>query len=121
VEIGQALPFKEEFNKDKRPIKEKEGPAVVFFSVPDVPKITLKLAEAGTAKEKGSVVSDPVVSYLETLDPEERRLRIYVAHEMKPLRTIYPVINNLGKVEVITDSGSQIVLMHRGKAHELGT
>ena len=69
---------------------------------------------------KGSlVISDPVVQYLNTLQPGEKPKSIIVARESQSLQAVYPLINNVGEVESLLDGRSQIVLMSKAVAVEL--
>jgi hypothetical protein len=65
------------------------------------------------------VVSDPVLQYLESLQPGENPLPIYVAHESQSLRVVHPVVNGLDTEECILDGGSQIVSMAKASAIRL--
>ena len=67
----------------------------------------------------GLIVSDPVSQYLESIPPDGRK-PIIVAKDSESLRAVWPEINNHGKRESITDSGSQIVAMARKVAVSLG-
>jgi hypothetical protein len=61
---------------------------------------------------KGSIVfNDPVAQYLQELGPSEKPKQIYVAKESHALRTVFPLINKMGRIESLLDGGSQIVAM----------
>jgi hypothetical protein len=69
---------------------------------------------------KGAVViGDPVLQYLSTLQPGERPKKVVVARESHGLRAVYPLINGVGEVESLLDSGSQIISMARDVAEDL--
>ena len=68
-------------------------------------------------------VADPVLQFLEKLDPLEREYQVFsmekeerlekAALDIAHLRVVPVVINGIGEEEVLLDSGSQIVLMTR--------
>lgn len=79
------------------------------------------LQQATDTMAKGSIiVSDPVLQYLESLDPETARKKIFVARESHSLRAVYPIVNRNRPVETLLDSGSQIVSMDVRIAKLLG-
>jgi hypothetical protein len=88
------------------------------IKVERLPEATCEvLAEDTNGMAKGSVVvSDPVVQYLNTLAPGEQPKSVVVAAESHALRTVYPLINGVGEVESLLDTGSQIVSMSRAVA-----
>src|SRR5277367_1491144 len=61
----------------------------------------------------GIVIEDPVSQYLATLKPGDKPKIAVVARESQGLRAIYPLINGVGEVESLLDSGSQIISMAR--------
>jgi hypothetical protein len=65
------------------------------------------------------VIGDPVVQYLSTLRPGEQPKKVVVAMESQGLKAIYPLINGVGEVESLLDSGSQIVSMDKEVACDL--
>ena len=70
--------------------------------------------------KKGDVViGDPVSQYLATLGPGEKPKLVVVAKESQGLRAVYPLINRVGEVESLLDSGSQIISMARNVAKNL--
>ena len=86
-----------------------------------LPKATYEILEEETnGMSKGSVVvSDPVMQYLNALEPGEKPKSVVVAAESHALRTVYPLINGVGHVESLLDPGSQIVSMSKEVATEL--
>ena len=79
------------------------------------------LQEQQGGLEKGAIViGDPIVQYLTTLAPGEKPKERIVAQESCGLKAIYPVINHVGEVESLLDSGSQIVSMAKNIAEGLG-
>ena len=68
-------------------------------------------------------ITDPVLQFLEKLDPLEREYQVFsiekeerlekTAPDMAHLRVVLVVINGIGEEEILLDSGSQIVLMTR--------
>src|SRR5271154_2701182 len=67
----------------------------------------------------GIVIGDPVSQYLATLKPGDKPKIAVVARESQGLRAIYPLINGVGEVESLLDSGSQIISMARTVAQKL--
>ena len=68
--------------------------------------------------KKGDVViGDPVSQYLAALGPGKKPKLVVVAKESQGLRAVYPLINRVGEVESLLDSGSQIILMARNVAN----
>ena len=54
-----------------------------------------------------------------TLGPGRKPKLVVVAKESQGLRAVYPLINRVGEVELLLDSGSQIILMARNVAKNL--
>jgi hypothetical protein len=78
------------------------------------------LKEERSGIPKGSVIlGDPVVQYLGSLMPGEAPKTVVVAQESLGLRSVYPLVNGIGKVESLLDGGSQIVSMAKDTAIEL--
>src|SRR5271156_542918 len=72
------------------------------------------LEEDREGMSKGDIViGDPVSQYLATLKPGDKPKIAVVARESQGLRAIYPLINGVGEVESLLDSGSQIISMAR--------
>jgi hypothetical protein len=92
------------------------------INVDRLPEATFEvLAEDTNGMAKGSVVvSDPVIQYMNTLAPGERPKSVIVAAESHALRTVYPLVNGIGTVESLLDSGSQIVSMSKAVSLMLG-
>jgi len=95
--------------------------AMEMISAERLPGATYEiLAEDTNGMSKGSVVvSDPVMQYLNALEPGEKPKSVVVAAESHALRTVYPLINGVGKVESLLDPGSQIVSMSKEVATAL--
>ena len=76
---------------------------------------------AFTTQEEGILVAgDPVMQYLSSLTQGEIPKQLYGLRDSFALRSVYPVINNIGTEEALLDSGSQIVSMSRDTAILLG-
>jgi hypothetical protein len=92
---------------------------VMIYNLPDA---TCEiLSEDKDGLRKGSIViGDPVLQYLAKLKPGEEPGMISIADESQALRAIYPIINGVGEVESLLDSGSQIISMSQKVARELG-
>ena len=70
--------------------------------------------------KKGDVViGDSVSQYLATLGLGKKPKLVVAAKESQGLRVVYPLINRVGEVESLLDSGSQIILMARNVAKNL--
>jgi hypothetical protein len=65
------------------------------------------------------IIGDPVMQYLSTLQPGEKPKKVVVAKESQGLRAVYPLINGIGEVESLLDSGSQIISMAKEYALDL--
>jgi hypothetical protein len=103
------------------PVVDDRPPEPVLMetiSVDDLPEASYEvLAEDTNGMARGSVVfGDPVMQYLNTLAPGVIPKKVVVAAESQALRTVYPEINGVGKVESLLDAGSQIVSMSRDVA-----
>lgn len=76
---------------------------------------------AFTTQQKGVIVAgDPVMQYLSSLAQGEIPKQLYAPRDSYALRSVYPIINNIGTEEALIDSGSQIVSMSRDTAVLLG-
>ena len=85
------------------------------ISVDELPYATF------TSPRKGVIVAgDPVMQYLSSLTQGETPKQLYGLRDSFALRSVYPVINNIGTEEALLDSGSQIVSMSRDTAILLG-
>jgi len=85
------------------------------ISVDELPYATF------TSPQKGVIVAgDPVMQYLSSLTQGETPKQLYGLRDSFALRSVYPVINNIGTEEALLDSGSQIVSMSRDTAILLG-
>jgi len=95
--------------------------AMEMISAERLPGATYEiLAEDTNGMSKGSVVvSDPVMQYLNALEPGEKPKSVVVAAESHALRSVYPLINGVGEVESLLDPGSQIVSMSKEVATAL--
>lgn len=89
--------------------------------VETLPGATYKvLTEDSDLGPKGAIlVGDPVMQYLESLPPDQRKLPIAAAGNVDHLRTVFPAINSVGPRESILDSGSEIVSIPKRVASSL--
>ena len=87
-------------------------------SISELPEAMCKiLDDDDEGMKKGNVViGDPVSQYLATLEPGKKPKLVVVAKESQGLRVVYPLINRVGEVELLLDSGSHIILMARNVA-----
>ena len=105
----------EELDVDGVPIKpaidkaEKEMIALSDLNIKTT--FTITTEDDGDIPKGSIVFNDPVAQYLQELGPTEKPKQIYVAKESHALRSVYPLINKMGKVESLLDGGSQIVAM----------
>ena len=70
-------------------------------------------------RKEDIVIGDPVSQYLATLQLGEKPKLVVMAKESQGLRAIYPLINKVGEVESLLDSGSQIISMAKKVAKSL--
>ena len=115
----------------------KEGPDVALEAKESRPQKNLvsvncleepQIGQESLEVEDGEIVevwavADPVLQFLEKLDPLEREYQVFsmekeerlekTAPDMAHLRVVPVVINGIGEEEVLLDSGSQIVSMTR--------
>ena len=133
--LSVSEPMREEFRKllIKKRIEKKSvtfaevdseddtSEAMEMISAERLPGATYEiLAEDTNGMSKGSVVvSDPVMQYLNALEPGEKPKSVVAAAESHSLRTVYPLINGVGEVESLLDPGSQIVSMSKEVATTL--
>ena len=87
-------------------------------SISELPEATCEILDDNhKGMKKGDVViGDPVSQYLATFRPGKKPKLVVVAKESQGLRVVYPLINRVGEVESLLDSGSQIILMARNVA-----
>ena len=65
------------------------------------------------------MIGDPVSQYLAILGLGKKPKLVVVAKESQGVRAVYPLINRVGEVESLLDSGSQIISMVRNVAENL--
>jgi hypothetical protein len=113
----KSVTFVEEANKTDGPWRDLSVRKVVS----ELPEATCEILEEDReGMHKGSIViGDPVSQFLATLKPSEKSKIALVARESQGLRAIYPLINGVGEVESLLDSGSQIISMARTVAQKL--
>lgn len=68
----------------------------------------------------GTIVPDPYLLYLASLEPDEIPRQVYVANDSEALRSVFPKVNDTGFIESVIDGGSQIVSMALQEAEGLG-
>lgn len=116
----KSVSFVEEVNKVDEPWRD-----VIISSdkrgIRELPEATCEVLEDDReGMHKGDIViGDPVSQFLATLGPGEKPRVVIVAKESQSLRAIYPLINRVGEVESLLDSGSQIISMARSVAQKL--
>ena len=90
-------------------------------SISELPEATCEILDDNQeGMKKGDVViGDPVSQYLATLGPGQKLKLVVVAKESQGLRAVYPLIHRVGEVELLLDSGSQIISMVRNVAKNL--
>jgi hypothetical protein len=65
------------------------------------------LEEDREGRHKGDIIiGDPVFQYLAILKPGEKPKIVAVARELQSLQAVYSLINEIGEVESLLDSGS---------------
>jgi hypothetical protein len=105
------------FVSDKREEDEEDG--VIY--VEKLPEASYEVVEQETSGLPigALIIGDPVMQYLSTLQPGEKPKKVVVAKESQGLRAVYPLINGIGEVESLLDSGSQIISMAKEYALDL--
>src|SRR5215469_3155526 len=73
-----------------------------------------------TSVSESITIDDPYEKYLNGLSPGEVPETLIVSSESSFIRSILVKLNKEKDVEAIVDSGSQIISMSEGLAHELG-
>ena len=95
----------------KPPINTLETDAIPISDLNIKTVFTITTRDEGDIPKGSIIFNDPVAQYLQELDPSEVPRQIYVAKESHALRTVYPLINKMGRIESLLDAGSQIVAM----------
>src|SRR5271168_589023 len=116
----KSVTFASEPKKIDEPWRDVSSSTARKF-IDELPLATCEILEEdreGMSKG-GIVIGDPVSQYLATLKPGDKPKIAVVATESQGLRAIYPLINGVGEVESLLDSGSQIILMARTVAQKL--
>jgi hypothetical protein len=82
-------------------------------TISKLPEATHEILEEDQERmhEGDVIIGDPVSQYLAVLKPGKKSRIVIVARELQGLRAIYPLINRVGEVESLLDSGSQIISM----------
>ena len=108
----------EELAEEERLEKQSEIPndGINVDDLPYAPSIPRYTRD----RSKVIIAGDPVVQYLNNLGKGETPKQLYAKLDSFALRSVYPVVNNLGTEEALLDSGSQIVSMSREIAVEFG-
>ena len=116
----KSVTFTGETSKVDRPWRDLSG-TLTRKSISDLPEATCEILDDDReGMKKGDVVTrGPVSQYLVTLGPGEKPKLVVVAKESQGLRAVYPLINKVGEVELLLDSGSQIISMVRNVAKVL--
>ena len=116
----KSVAFTGETSKVDRPWRDLSGTST-RKSISELPEATCEILDDDQeGMKKGNVViGDPVSQYLVTLGPGEKPKLVVVAKESQGLRVVYPLINRVGEVELLLDSGSQIISMVRNVAKNL--
>ncbi|KAK0447490.1 uncharacterized protein EV420DRAFT_1647821 [Desarmillaria tabescens] len=75
----------------------------------------------GLVPEGLTIISDPVVQYLESIPEGERaKTVVVIASSSQSLRSVYPLVSGRKKLECLCDSGSQIVSCSANLAKQMG-
>ena len=116
----KSVTFTGETNKVDGPWRDLSGTST-RKSISELPEATCKILDDDReGMKKGDVViGDPVSQYLATLGPGKKPKLVVVDKESQGLRAVYPLINRVGEVESLLDSGSQIISMVRYAAKNL--
>ena len=113
----KSASFTGETSKVDGPWRDLSG-TLTRKSISELPEATCEILEDDhEGMKKGDVViRDPVSQYLVTLGPGKKPKLVVVAKESQGPRAVYSLINGAGEVELLLDSGSQIILMARNVA-----
>ena len=116
----KSVTFTGERSKVDGPLRDLSG-TLTRKSISELPEATCEIPnDDHEGMKKGDVViGDPVSQYLATFGPGKKPKLVVVAKESQGLRAVYPLINRVGEVELLLDSGSQIILMVRNVAENL--
>ena len=110
------------FQEEILPLEDDEEELKLEYdalSMDELPQVSSYMVSDVSDREVplGSImIPDPYMQYLESLGPDEIPKQVYVARDSASLRVVYPMVNNRGEVESVTDSGSQIVSMSLAQA-----
>ena len=116
----KSVTFTGETSKVDGPWRDLSGTST-RKSISELPEATCEILDDNCeGMKKGNVViGDPVSQYLATLEPGKKPKLVVVAKESQGLRVVYPLINRVGEVELLLDSGPQIISMERNVAKNL--
>jgi hypothetical protein len=116
----KTVSFSSETNKVDEPWRDLSG-TPTRPTISELPEATLEILEDDNDEmKKGDlIIGDPISQYLATLQPGEKPKMVAMAKESQGLRAIYPLINKIGEVESLLDSGSQIISMAKNVANAL--
>lgn len=111
-----ALPFAE----DPEILEYLPQDAIAMEDLPFDAYVMITTESAGSIPEGAIIMGDPVLQYLESLQPGDEAKPIYIGLTSAALRCVFPCIKGAEAVEAILDSGSQIVSMAGATATRLG-
>ena len=119
--IGQGeaeLPFMD----DGDVIPQAGDPEVINIEdLPVVDSFFVATAEDIGLQPGGLVATDPVLQYYSSLESWQTAKPVCIpAPQTSSIRVLFPIVNNVGEVESIVDSGSQIVSMSQHVAEQKG-
>ena len=114
----KSVTFVEEREDTRDAHEEEEEVLISVDKLPDVSYAILEEEIKGVPKG-AVIIGDPVLQYLSTLQPGETPKKVVAAKESYGLRVVYPLINGVGEVEALLDSGSQIISMSKEVAEDL--
>jgi hypothetical protein len=103
-------------SEKEREVTSEERVTVNLNSLAEAKKVKRHVLEETGDTAQNWVVEDPILQYLDTLSPEERKKQVFVGRESETLRVIPALINGVKEEEALLDTGSQIVSMSKETA-----
>ncbi|KAF8174763.1 hypothetical protein BJ912DRAFT_1064603 [Pholiota molesta] len=104
--------------EDKEPMYDSENRPYEVLLQEELPELEFRiLQQEEEGMPEGSIVMvDPVVQYLNDLEPDDAARKVVVARESYNLKALYPLINGNATIESLLDGGSQIISMSKESA-----
>ena len=114
----KSVTFVEEREDTRDAHEDEEDVLISVDKLPDVSYAILEEEIKGVLKG-AVIIGDLVLQYLSTLQPGETPKKVVAVKESYGLRAVYSLINSVGEVEALLDSGLQIISMSKEVAEDL--